>query len=124
MSNHRISLGHRGEAFAARYLERAGYRIIEQNFRAKCGEIDIIAKENDYTVFVEVKTRSGTGFGTPAEAVNRHKQGQIIKTALVYMSQHNLHDAPVRFDVVAVMMRHNAPPEVELIRNAFGVSAP
>ncbi|NOX25746.1 MAG: YraN family protein [Deltaproteobacteria bacterium] len=119
MSNYRISLGRRGELFAAQYLERLGYRIIEQNFRVKCGEIDIIAREDDYTVFIEVKTRSGTGFGHPAEAVTHHKQQQIIKTALVYMSQNNLHEAPVRFDVVAVMMKKSGPPGAELIRNAF-----
>jgi putative endonuclease len=120
MSDYRITLGRRGEDFAAKYLRELGYTIIEQNFRVKCGEIDIIAREGDYLVFVEVKTRSGTGFGSPAEAVNYRKQQQIIKTALVYLSQNNLHESQVRFDVAAVMMPKSKPPSIELIRNAFG----
>jgi len=119
MTDHRISLGRKGEEFAAQYLMKSGYRIVERNFRVRSGEIDIIANDGEYLVFVEVKTRSSIRFGTPADAVTSHKQQQIIKTALVYMSQHNLHDFPVRFDVMAVMMEKGKAPRAELIRNAF-----
>ncbi len=115
----RISLGRRGEAFAVQYLRGLGYRIIRKNFRLKVGEIDIIASEGDYVVFVEVKTRSSLKFGHPSEAVTYRKQQQIIRTALMYMSQNNLHEAPIRFDVVAVMMEKGKEPRAELIRNAF-----
>ena len=119
MTDHRISLGRKGEEFAAQYLMKSGYCIVEKNFRVRSGEIDIIANDGEYLVFVEVKTRSSLRFGTPATAVTYHKQQQIIKTALVYMSQHNLHDLPVRFDVVGVMMEKDKAPRAELIRNAF-----
>ncbi len=114
-------MGRQGENLAGQYLQKSGYRIIEQNFRVKCGEIDIIAMDNEYLVFIEVKTRSSTKFGKPAEAVNYYKKQQIIKTAMVYMSQKKMQEVPVRFDVVAVMMEKGKTPEIELICNAFGV---
>lgn len=119
MTSYRISLGKNGELIAVQFLKNLGYRIIARNFRVKSGEIDIIAQDEDYLVFVEVKTRSGTEFGTPAEAVNFRKQQQIIKTALLYVVRNDLHDIPLRFDVVSVIMKKNADPEVELFRNAF-----
>ena len=64
----RQTLGRRGEQFAARFLEGAGLRVIERRFRLRCGEIDLIALDRELVVFIEVKTRRGSGFGAPAEA--------------------------------------------------------
>lgn len=114
--------GRRGESLAAQYLARLGYRIIEQNYRAPCGEVDIIAKDLGTLVFVEVKTRSGAGFGTPAEAVTQRKRQQISKAALVYLSQHKLLNEAARFDVVSVLLRPDEEAQLELIKNAFDLA--
>lgn len=114
--------GRRGEELAAAYLTRHGYRIIQQNYRVSCGEVDIIAYDKDTLVFVEVKTRTGAGFGAPAEAVTYRKRQQISKTALVYLSQQRLLNGPARFDVVAVLLINGAVPHIELFKNAFDLS--
>lgn len=114
--------GRRGEELAAQYLTRQGYRILTQNFRVACGEVDIIAQDRDALVFVEVKTRTGHRFGSPAEAVTFRKRQQISKTALVYLSQQGLFNQPARFDVVAILLRNDAEPHIELIRNAFDMT--
>ena len=90
MSKTRGETGRYGEDLAAKYLTQHGYRIIQQNYRASCGEVDIVAKDNDVLVFVEVKTRTGQGFGSPAEAVTYRKRQQISRAALVYLSQQRL----------------------------------
>ena len=104
MSKKRIGLGKRGEDAAASFLVKQGYRIISRNYRQKCGEIDIICRDGGCYVFVEVKTRQDSGFGTPAEAVTIHKQRKISLTAQAYLNRNNLHDVPVRFDVIGVML--------------------
>ena len=103
MSRQRIDLGRAGEEAAAAYLTAQGYRIIDRNFRCKTGEIDIIAGDRETYVFIEVKTRQSSRFGAPAEAVTRQKQKQISRTALAFLSRHNLADAPARFDVISVL---------------------
>lgn len=119
MTKARGEKGRRGEELAAQYLMRHGYRIIQKNYRVSCGEVDIVAQDKDALVFVEVKTRTGPTFGSPAEAVTYRKRQQISKTALVYLSQHRLLDEPARFDVVAVLLSKGAEPHIELIKNAF-----
>ena len=98
----RQALGIRGETLACEELQRRGYAILERRYRTRHGEIDIIARDRDVTVFVEVKTRAGNGYGDGAEAVTPWKQRRIAKMALDFVSRHRLHDAPCRFDVVAV----------------------
>jgi len=119
MTKARSQKGRHGEDLAAQYLARHGYRIIQQNYLASCGEVDIIAQEKDTLVFVEVKTRSGLRFGSPAAAVTHRKQQQISRTALVYLSQQRLLNKPARFDVVAVVLGKDAEPHIELFKNAF-----
>lgn len=119
MTKARLAKGRYGEELAAQYLTRHGYRIIQQNFRVSCGEIDIVAQDKDALAFVEVKTRTGSGFGLPAEAVTCRKRQQISRTALVYLSQHRLLNVSARFDVVSVVLSQNAEPHIELIKNAF-----
>ena len=83
-------LGKKGEEIALRFLKKKGYRIIEQNYVCKMGEMDIIAKEKDTLAFVEVKTRTSTTFGPPQLAVNFSKQRQLSKVALNFLKRKNL----------------------------------
>ena len=112
------TLGSAGEDAACRALKKAGLKILERNWRAPTGEIDIIAREKKTYVFIEVKTRSGTGFGRPSEAVTRAKQQHILRTAMVYLKQNSAVGAPVRFDVVEVL-----PEGVNHMRGAFDASS-
>ena len=118
MSSNRQNLGRRGEDIAATHLKRHGYKIICRNFRTRFGEIDIIAKDRGTIVFIEVKSRTGIGYGSPASAVTLKKQQQISRVALLYISEHNLGDAVARFDVVSVLF-DGASSRVELITDAF-----
>ena len=103
-----------GEAAACQALQKAGIAVLERNYRRPTGEIDVVAREGKTIVFVEVKARSSMKYGRPAEAVNRAKQLRIVRTAMCYLSEHDLSDAPVRFDVVEIL-----PDEVRHLRAAF-----
>jgi putative endonuclease len=111
-------LGKKGEDLAVRFLKKRGYRIIEKNYVCKMGEMDIIAKEKDTLVFVEVKTRTSTTFGPPQLAVNPTKQMQLSKVALSYLKAKQLEDVKARFDVVAILLGPKGE-EIELIKDAF-----
>lgn len=109
-----------GERLAAQYLKEQGYQILEHNYRLRTGEIDLIAKEGERIVFVEVKTRRTLKFGVPQAAVTLTKQKQISKVALSYLQSNEMLDAPCRFDVVAVFLSpKSTTPKLEHIRNAF-----
>jgi len=103
---------------AVRFLKKHGYRIIERNYICKMGEMDVIAREKDTLVFVEVKTRTSTAFGPPQLAVNPTKQMQLSKVALNFLKEKRLEDAKARFDVVAILLRPKGE-EIELIKDAF-----
>jgi putative endonuclease len=92
----------RGELLARRHLERLGYRIHAQNWRAREGEIDLVAEDQGTLVFVEVKTRSGRAFGLPEEAVTRAKRRHLRDAAQAYLEAHDLGEAPWRIDVIAI----------------------
>ena len=113
----RIGTGQTGEDLAVCYLENQGYTIVERNYRKRIGEIDIIARDGEYLVFIEVKTRSNRRFGSPFDAVDFRKQQQISRVALAFMTQHRCGEVPVRFDVIGVHLEES--PRVELIKNAF-----
>ncbi len=115
----RIFFGRRGEDEAIKYLERRGYKILMKNYRCRLGEIDVIATEGDTLVFVEVKTRGGDEFGSGVESVDARKQRRIIAVSEVYMSENNLPDKAVRYDVVSIG-REGSELSVELIKDAFG----
>lgn len=112
------SFGDRGEEEAARYLEKRGCRILERQFRAKVGEIDIIAEKGGTLLFVEVKTRRPTRFGAPAEAVGRTKQQRIFRTAFLYVQKHGLEERACRFDVIEVLVSGESYA-VQHYENAF-----
>ena len=108
---------------AVRRMKRLGYRILEQNYRNSLGEIDIIAKDRDTLVFVEVKTRSSLRFGSPKRAVTPQKQRKISMVALAYLKQTGQMDVKARFDVVSVSTE-NRRPEIEIVKNAFDIAYP
>jgi len=120
MSEASNSLGRQGEILARDYLARAGYTILEHNYRSRGGELDIIAEEGETLVFVEVKTRKDTAFGSPFEAVTTKKQRQMARVALEYLVRQGGQERPARFDVVAVTFA-GTTPRIELMRNAFGL---
>ena len=111
-------VGKKGEELALRFLKKKGYRILERNYICKMGEMDIIAKEKDTLVFVEVKTRTSMIFGPPQLAVNSTKQMQLSKVALYFLKEKELEDVKARFDVVAILLRPEGE-EIELIKDAF-----
>lgn len=113
-------LGNRGERAAARFLKQRGYRILARQARNNAGEIDLIALDGETIVFVEVKTRSAGGeLGHPAEAVTRHKQRQLTRTALTWLKTRNLLERRCRFDVLAITWKSGADPEIEHLIHAF-----
>ncbi len=122
MSKHhpRTVIAKIGESAAAEYLKAHGYQILAQNYRFRRGEIDLIVKQGDRIVFVEVKTRRSLKFGLPQYAVTLKKQRQISKIALAYLQKKNLMNAPCRFDVIAI---HLSPQlevlHLEQIQSAF-----
>ena len=111
-------LGKKGEELALQFLKKRGYRIIGRNYVCKMGEMDIIAKEKDTLVFVEVKARTSTTFGPPQLAVNPSKQRQLSKVALNFLKEKHLEDVKARFDVVAILLGPKGE-QIELIRDAF-----
>ena len=108
-------LGGEKEQMAKKYLESKGYQILEANFYAKGGEIDLIAHEDGYLVFIEVKYRTNSSAGHPLEAVDYQKQNKIRYTAQYYMYKNHIsEDAPCRFDVVAIL-----GDEITVIKDVF-----
>ena len=103
------------ERQAALFLEQPGFQIVEQNYRNRRGEIDIIAREGNYLVFVEVKYRKNQSLGYPEEAVHSQKQHKIRSTACYYLYSRHYHEkTPCRFDVVSIVEEESL-----LIRDAF-----
>ena len=115
-------LGPKGEELAAGYLQQQGYVILERNYRAKPGEIDIIARDGDTLCFVEVKTRKTLEFGTGLEAITTLKKRKLCQAALLYLTQNRRVDAKSRFDVVSILLSEGGRHEVELVKNAFGLT--
>jgi putative endonuclease len=118
----RINTGKRGEEIAIRHLQKLGYRILERNYRCPLGEIDVVARDEDAIVFVEVKSRKTEEFGDPELAVGKTKQKKMSLLALYYLAQKNRFPEDARFDVVAVKILPSGT-EVKLIRNAFELAA-
>lgn len=114
----KISFGKIGEEIAGDYLEHQGYQIIDSNFRTRFGEIDIIARDGDVWVFVEVKARRGISFGLPEEAVTFRKQNKIVRQALAYIKEKKLGEISWRIDVVSIIMPIGREPRIKLIKNA------
>jgi putative endonuclease len=121
MPNKPQQFGQQAEAMAARFLKKRGYKIIARNHRTRSGEIDIIAREGETLVFVEVKARASDRFGSAKAAVTPRKQRQVSKVALGYLKMTDQSHVKARFDVVTVTRREDAH-DIHLIRNAFGLN--
>ena len=111
---HKKSLGRKGEKLAEKYLNSAGYKILQKNYRTPFGEADLIVEDGEETVFVEVKTRSSDAFGTPAEAVSVAKRNRYLKIARYYWLETG-REPDARFDVVEVW----ADGRINHLKNAF-----
>lgn len=115
------TLGMRGEEIALEFLKKRRFRVLETNYRCRCGEIDIIARDGSELVFVEVKTRRTSSYGPPQLSVTPFKQRQISKAALTWLTKNGLMEKNARFDVIGVLLRDNGPL-VEHIKNAFDLA--
>jgi putative endonuclease len=115
-----VNLGQRGEAVAARYLRRRGYKIAARGSRGALGELDLVAVDGRTVVFVEVKTRRSQDAGHPAEAVDDDKQRRLTRLAVGYLRRHGLLEYPARFDVIAITWpAGRGKPTIEHFRQAF-----
>lgn len=112
------TLGRRGEQLAAEHLEAAGLTIVDRNWRCSLGEIDLVARDGDETVFIEVKTRAGLGYGHPLEAITAVKLARLRRLAAAWCE---VHGGPhrIRLDAVAVIAPHRGTVEIEHVRRVF-----
>jgi putative endonuclease len=122
MGNESQELGKEGEAIAVQYLIERGYKIINRNFRSQQGEVDIIMKDGDLLVFVEVKSYSIGSFGTPLGAVGKSKKLSIIHAARTYLLKNNIKNVNCRFDVLAIYRSWTGLTNFDHIKDAFNVS--
>ena len=118
MTHARIALGKTGEDLACEELARRGYAIIARRYRRRGGELDIIARDGQTIVFVEVKARAGRAFGEACEAVTANKRRTITRLALDYLMRHRLSECSCRFDVVSIHFDAGRP-SIEVFQNAF-----
>ncbi len=119
MSILRQRLGESGEDLACRELAARGYAILARRYRTRYGEIDIVARDGDTTVFVEVKLKTTGEFGTAAESVTPWKQRRVAAMAVDYLARNRLVDRPCRFDVVAIDLLERGAPRITVIQSAF-----
>ena len=122
MLNLKQRFGKFGEDLAARHLKKQGYRLLCKNYRTRFGEIDIIAKDGDTIVFVEVKSRRTSSFGHPKYAITPEKQKRISKTALYYLKTTRQNHCRARFDVVTINSV-NKKTDIEIVKNAFELAS-
>jgi putative endonuclease len=120
MTHARITLGKSGEDLACRELKRRGYAILARGYRRRHGELDIVARDGETTVFVEVKTRQGRQFGAAGEAVHGLKRRTLTRVAFDYLVRHRLTNRPSRFDVVSIHLE-GREPAIDVIKNAFSL---
>jgi putative endonuclease len=120
MSDHRQSLGKRGEAYAADYLAAHGYAILERNWHCPLGELDLVAERGSQLIFVEVRTRQTDRLGTPEESITPAKRAKLIAAAQTYLDAHDQADRDWRIDVVAIEVgSRGAVTRCTLIENAI-----
>jgi putative endonuclease len=113
---HRLGLA--GEETAAAFLEQRGWRVLDRRFRMGRLEIDLVARRGTLVAFIEVKTRTGSGFGSPLEAVGWRKRREITLVASSWMERHGLGRCTYRFDVIGVTLSHGKPA-IEHVEDAF-----
>jgi len=112
-----ITAGLQAEEVARDYLKIQGMKWIESNYRCRLGEIDLIMRDGEYLVFIEVRSRSSVSHGGALESITYHKQQKLVRTASLYLLIHKLHDkVPIRFDVVSIEGKNQ---QLTWIKNAF-----
>ena len=121
MTRERLDLGKLGEELAFKKIKRIGYKCLARNYRCPLGEVDLIAKDGDTLVFIEIKTRKGKSIGYAKEAVDGRKRRQLSKVALTYIKANDCWHMRSRFDVVAINFNNNER-EIEIIKNAFDLA--
>ncbi|MDR2587437.1 MAG: YraN family protein [Coriobacteriales bacterium] len=120
MTVQRKQLGAQGEEVVCTFLKDRGVNIIERNWRCQAGEADVIAREGEDLVFIEIKTRSSEASGFPEEAVTLKKRRRYEKIAMEYLFSHDLPSARVRFDVVALLLSGDGKAFLRHHRDAYG----
>jgi putative endonuclease len=114
-----------GEKLAAKFLRRNGYKILYRGFKGnQGGQIDLVCRDDDTLVFVEVKTRGGEDYGRPFEAITRDQERRISRGALTWLRMLDNPEIVFRFDVVEIVIADQSKPRIELIKNAFQLSKP
>ena len=111
--------GQAGESLACRHLESRGLLVLARNFRCRAGEVDVIARDGDTTVFVEVKERAGVTHGEACEAVTPGKRRRIVRAARIYAASRGLSESPLRFDVVSIDWMEDGRPRIRHDASAF-----
>ncbi len=115
-------IGNMGEDQAVQYLQGLGCQILARNFHSAQGELDIVAKDKDFIVFVEVKNYSYKSFGFPLGAVRQHKKQSLIHAARTYLWKNNIKNINCRFDVIAIYRSRFGTQKIEHVRNAFFIN--
>lgn len=118
MTKERLALGRLGETLALKKIKSLGYECVTRNYRCSLGEVDLIARDGDTLVFIEIKTRKGKTLDYAKEAVDARKKRQLSKVALAYMKAHDCCDVKSRFDVVAINLDGDGK-EIEVVKDAF-----
>jgi putative endonuclease len=113
------TLGDRGEDLAARFLERSGWTLVDRNFRMGRKEIDLVARRGGVVAFVEVKTRAGSGYGHPLEAITWKKRREIQQVAAAWVDRKGRPGEDYRFDAVAVLIGGGGEPRIEHVEDAW-----
>ena len=111
--------GRQGERLAAQFLQKQGFKILRRNYASRLGEIDLIARDGKEIVFVEVKTRTSRLWGEPESAVTPAKRLKLCRAAAAFADRYRLREHPLRFDVVAVLLAEDRPPEFKHYEDAF-----
>jgi putative endonuclease len=119
MTTERQAVGAYGERVAARHLSELGLVVLDRNWRCAAGEVDLVLRDGDDVVFCEVKTRRGTAFGAPSEAVTPEKVHRLRRLAGLWLAQARVRPREIRFDVVEVLPQRRGRPHVQHIRAAF-----
>ena len=123
MPSARSRLGAQGERIAAAHLESLGLVIEERNYRTRFGEIDLVAQDGTETVFVEVRTKRSTAYGTPEESITLRKQARLVRTAEQYLAEHGRAGSSWRVDLVAITLQPDGPAHISHVQSAVEASS-
>ena len=125
MTRVRQELGESGENLAVSELTSRGYAVVARRYRTRYGEIDIIAIDGDMLVFVEVRRKSGEGYGAAVESITADKRRRVVRMAVEYLARSGSYDTcPVRFDVVAIDDQPDGTCRITVLQGAFDASGP